>query len=205
LRTRIASSLHRFRRTRGLSIREDDRGGLVLVVVVVSDIADPAFLARFRTAVEQTFNRAPAARARRFSVDLRVRAIPPAMLYSGEGGPPAKGAAIDLADHIRRFPAGSLILTTGAESTHAFGGHYVALGPGPLTPRVLAHEFGHLLGFADAYIRTYEGDPRAPYGVVLIEWSGLYDDLMGSPRHGSVDAQMIDTLISNYRSEAASR
>jgi hypothetical protein len=79
-----------------------------------------------------------------------------------------------------RCPTESLILTTGAESTDAFGGHDVALGPGPLTLRVLAPAFGHLLGFADAYIRTY-------------------DDLMAASRHGKVDAHMIDTLITNYR------
>ena len=98
-----------------------------------------------------------------------------------------------------RFPAGALVLTTGAESTHAFTGRYVALGPSPVTPRVLAHEFGHLLGFDDAYVRSYQGDPRDAHGVVVIEWSGLFDDLMGAPGSGRVGARMIDTLITNYR------
>lgn len=99
---------------------------------------------------------------------------------------------------MARFPAGALVLTTGAESTHAFAGAYVALGPSAVTPRVLAHEFGHLLGFSDAYLRSFRGEPGDAYGVEVIEWSGLVDDLMGAPRLGRVSRDMIDTLITSY-------
>ena len=67
-----------------------------------------------------------------------------------------------------------------------------------MTRRTLAHEFGHLLGFSDAYLRSYRGDPRDPYGVVLVEWTGLIDNLMGSPEVGRVTEGMIETLIDAY-------
>jgi hypothetical protein len=77
-------------------------------------------------------------------------------------------------------------------------GRNITLGPDPITRRELAHEFGHLLGFSDAYLRSYKGDPRDPYGVVLLEWTGLIDNLMGSPAVGRVTEAMIETLIDTY-------
>jgi hypothetical protein len=74
----------------------------------------------------------------------------------------------------------------------------ITLGPDPITRRVLAHEFGHLLGFSDAYLRSYQGDPRDPYGVVFLEWTGLIDNLIGSPAVGRVTNAMIETLIDAY-------
>ncbi len=196
LRARIVDRVVRFARTPGLALRTDPPGGRVLAVTLVTDIVDEAFLDRFRDGVAQAYTRSPAARDRRFEVRLDITVIPPAALYPG--GVPETGAEIDLAAHLARFPDGALILTTGAESTHAFTGRYVALGPSPLTPRVLAHEFGHLLGFSDTYVRSYTGAPGDAHGVVVIEWSGLHDDLMGSPGSGRVGGRMIDTLIENY-------
>ncbi len=175
----------------------------VLSVTIFTDVENKDFLARFRNGVEQAFNRSPAARARGFEIALTIRTIPPASLYPD--GAPAAGAAIDLKAHAGRFPDGALVLTMGAESTHAFTGRYIALGPSPVTPRVLAHEFGHLLGFDDTYVRSYEGDPRDAFGVVVIEWSGLFDDLMGAPGSGRVSPRMIDTLITNYLLDAGAR
>ena len=37
-----------------------------------------------------------------------------------------------------------------------------------------------------------------PFGVVLVEWSGLTDDLMGNPGVGRVSNEMIDRLIDAY-------
>ena len=72
------------------------------------------------------------------------------------------------------------------------------LGPGELAPRVLAHEFGHLLGFDDAYLRGFEGELGGTYGAVFVEWVGLRDDLMGNPAGGSVTAPMLDRLFEAY-------
>ncbi len=200
LRQRIVRQFFRFRRTKGLAIRTLAGNRNVLPVTIFTDVENKDFLARFRDGVEQAFNRSPAARARGFEIALTIRTIPPATLYPD--GAPAAGAAIDLKAHAGRFPDGALVLTMGAESTHAFTGRYIALGPSPVTPRVLAHEFGHLLGFNDTYVRSYEGDPRDAFGVVVIEWSGLFDDLMGAPRSGRVSPRMIDTLITKYLLDA---
>jgi hypothetical protein len=100
--------------------------------------------------------------------------------------------------HVDRFPEQALVLTTGTASTHAWTGRSVLLGPSPLRRRDLAHEFGHLLGFADAYLRGFEGEPTGAFGVVVVEWVGLQDDLMGSPESGRVTETMIDRLIDAY-------
>ena len=111
---------------------------------------------------------------------------------------PARSTAIDMKEHLARFPADALILTTGGESTHAWVGHYIALGPNPITRRTLAHEFGHLLGFSDNYLRGYDGDSRDPFGVVLVEWTGLIDNLMGDSESGRVTEKMIEKLMEAY-------
>lgn len=113
-------------------------------------------------------------------------------------GEPAAGSLIDLDDHLGRFPAGALVLTTGAKHTHVRQRRVVILGPGHLSRRVLAHEFGHLLGFSDACLRGYEGDPLDPWGAVIVEWDGLTDDLMSSPGRGRVSQHMIQQLLSAY-------
>ena len=73
------------------------------------------------------------------------------------------------------------------------------LGSDPLARRTLAHEFGHLLGFTDAYLRGFEGDPAGPFGVVFVEWWGLQQDLMGDAGRGRVSRDMIARLIEAYR------
>ena len=77
-------------------------------------------------------------------------------------------------------------------------GDRIVLGTRPVSGRTLAHEFGHLLGFSDAYVRGYDGSPEDPYGVVLVEWTGLTNDLMGSPGGGKVSDEMMRTLIETY-------
>jgi hypothetical protein len=64
--------------------------------------------------------------------------------------------------------------------------------------RALAHEFGHLLGFGDAYLRGFDRAAKSAFGVVLVEWTGLRHDLMGNPSGGRVDATLIDRLLQEY-------
>jgi hypothetical protein len=196
LRDEILGRLAPFRPTPGLCLAERADGMRVLTVEVATDIEDDAFLDRVRRAVERTWSASEAAHGRRFALELRWRRIPPGQLYPA--GAPVYGAAIDAADHQRRFPDEALVFTTGVESTHAWTGRSVLLGPSPTSGRTLAHEFGHLLGFDDAYLRGYEGDPAGTYGAVIVEWVGLRDDLMGNPLGGAVTAEMIDRLIAAY-------
>jgi hypothetical protein len=72
------------------------------------------------------------------------------------------------------------------------------LGPGNRSRRTLAHEFLHLLGFADTYVRSYTGAPEDPFGVLFFEWIGLTNDIMGDPGPGRVSDKIIETIISAY-------
>jgi hypothetical protein len=67
-----------------------------------------------------------------------------------------------------------------------------------LSRNTLAHEFAHLLGFDDTYVRGFDGETGGPFGVVLVEWTGLADDLMGWPAGGRVSERMIARLIEAY-------
>ena len=77
-------------------------------------------------------------------------------------------------------------------------GDHIFLGTGPLSRRELAHEFGHLLGFEDAYVRGYDGEPGDAYGVTVVEWTGLTAVLMGDSARGRASVEMITTLITAY-------
>ena len=46
------------------------------------------------------------------------------------------------------------------------------------------HEFGHLLGFPDGYIRGYKD--LGETGLQIEELTTVYDDIMSSPRDGAV-------------------
>ena len=195
LRSEILEQVAPFAPTSGLRCREVG-GRRVLPVDVHTDIEDEEFLATFAGAVADAWSQSDAARAQRFSVELSWKRVASETLYPE--GPPATGEAIDMEAHVDRFPEQALVLTTGAASTHSWTGRSVLLGPSPLRRRELAHEFGHLLGFTDAYLRGFEGEPTGTFGVVVVEWVGLQDDLMGSPESGRVTETMIDRLIDAY-------
>ena len=150
----------------------------------------------FKAGVDEAFSQSVAARTHQFSVDLEWRLVGADALY--QDGPPRYGAVIDLGAHRSRFLDCPLVLTTGAESTHALVGDRIVLGTDPESHNTLAHEFGHLLGFSDAYVRGYDGDPGGDYGAVIVEWTGLSDDLMGSPGRGRVSSEMIETILTAY-------
>jgi hypothetical protein len=63
----------------------------------------------------------------------------------------------------------------------------MVLGLGPLQPRTLAHEFGHLIGFEDCYFRTLSPVAGGWLGVEIQERDNpLYpDDLMCDNERGS--------------------
>jgi len=169
LRKEIAERASPFNAAPGLSIERRD-GERVMPIAIVTDIGDPAFLDAFAAAVQVSFAESEAARALRFRVELSIRRVTPESLYPE--GPPERGASIDEKEHLSRFPEGALVLTTGADSTHAWAGHSLHLGADPVRPRVLAHEFAHLLGFTDAYADPARG--RVSEGMIrrLLEACG---------------------------------
>jgi hypothetical protein len=191
----LVEKLAPFRPNSALELaQEADR--LTLQVKVHTDIADESFLAAFKEAVHSAYCESDAARSRGFALDLELIHVSPGVLYPD--GAPSPGTEIDVDAHLERFPPDSLVLTTGAASTYAFTGRVILLGSDPIAGRTLAHEFGHLLGFDDAYLRGYDGDPEGPYGVVVVEWSGLSDDLMSNSRGGQVTDEMIESMIVAY-------
>jgi len=196
LKQEIDESVYTFNPTANLEITINEDGIHVLPVTVYTDIEDKEFLTAFREGVEEAFSHSMAARKQQFSVDLDIRQFAMTELYPQAA--PARGSEINLKYHISLFPPESLSLTTGAASTHAWVGRNITLGPKSTNRRTLAHEFGHLLGFSDAYLRSYQGDPNDHYGVVFLEWTGLTNNLMGSPGTGRVSEDMIETLIDVY-------
>ncbi len=185
-----------FRPTPGLALVNTDEGERVLPVTVCTDIEDKGFLQAFKQGVDEAFNQSLAVGAHRFSLQLNWRVVDADVLYPE--GAPRRGDRIDVATHLSLFKDCPLILTTGASSTNAWVGKRIVLGTDPERRRTLAHEFGHLLGFEDAYLRGYTGDPDGVYGVEFVEWTGLTDDLMGDSDRGQVSEAMIATLITAY-------
>jgi hypothetical protein len=127
-----------------------------------------------------------------YLVELDLRKVPAAELYRGRTAP-TNGEHIDIEKHVSRFPGDGGVLTTGAEFTHGSVGRYVALGPGDLAPKTLAHEFGHILGFNDGYIRGYSdlGDR----GFEILELTAFFDDIMSAPREGHVQPTHFKLLL----------
>lgn len=194
LRAEITARIAPLVAVKGLAITTTVGGQRVLQLPVVTDIEDASFRAHLVRAVQTTWNDSPAALQAKLTINLELTALTPAELYGGNA--PAAGATIDEATHLGRFEAGALVITTGAARTHAIVGRYVQLGTDPLSARQLAHEVGHLLGFADAYLRGFE--EAGKFGVIVVEWSGLQDDLMGSPSSGRVTTGMIQQLLDAY-------
>jgi hypothetical protein len=77
----------------------------------------------------------------------------------------------------------------------------VFLGTAKTSRRVLAHEFAHLLGLDDAYIRAWEGSPDDPDGVVFLEVTPFPESLLASPGTGRVTPGMVKALLDSYGSK----
>ncbi len=158
-------------------------------VPVYTDIADRNFVATVKRIIEAIWNLRDG--AREFRVELDITYVPSKSLYP-DGAMPAVGEPIDLPRHLQRFPADAAILTTGALTTHVQS-YAIVLGPHPITPRILAHEFGHLLCFRDAYVRGYEDLGKD--GFQILEVSTDPTDIMADPVAGSVQVKHFEMLL----------
>ena len=166
-----------------------------------TDIDDADFVQSFKTAIERVWHLREG--GDEFSVQLSITHVPAARLYGerpecGQGHarciPPRKGEQIDVPQHMILFPEGGAVLTTGAISTHVTG-RAIVPGPHDIAPHVLAHEFGHILGFGDVYFRGYR-DLGAD-GYQVMEVVADPDDIMGAPGTGPVLRRHFEKIIGN--------
>lgn len=168
----------------------------IITVPIVTDIEDTTFVNEFARVVSERWQaRGP---GMEYRVVAAIRVISPSMLYCPPAearpcAPPERGAAINMAAHLARFPAGAAVLTTGAGSTHFEGGRAVVLSPHDAPRYLIAHEFGHLLGFRDAYIRGFRD--AANDGLIVTELVVDNGDVMGNSRDGSVRATHFERLL----------
>jgi len=157
-------------------------------VPVYTDIEDRDFVEAVKRSIESIWRLRAGQDS--FRVDLNIVYVSSEELYPE--GRPANGTPISILRHVARFPASGAILTTGAQTTHVQN-NAIVLGPHSVTPRLLAHEFGHILGFRDGYVRGYRnlrGD-----GFQIMEVISDPADIMAAPLSGMVLRSHFEALL----------
>ena len=180
--------------TPGFIRLEQSNDEWVFRIPVFTDIEDQDFVAAAKRIIESTWRiRGP----KSFRVELEVSHVSSALLYA-DVIKPARGAPLDLRRHLGRFPSGGAILTTGALTTHVQD-YAIVLGPRAIAPRILAHEFGHILGFRDGYIRGYKN--LGKNGFQITEAVAFPGDIMTAPSTGRVLPAHFEKLIERANRE----
>ena len=177
-----------------LRIENRNPGLWIVHVPLYTDIDDHEFVQRFTAEVERVWHLYSG--GNEFRVELSVFFIPTRNLYNNRGKThsPSPGDEIDLERHLAMFPGNGAILTTGAIATHVRG-RAIVLGPHALSGGVLAHEFGHTLGFRDSYFRGYQD--LGQDGFQIMEIDADTDDIMGRADSGAALAKHFAALISS--------
>jgi hypothetical protein len=169
-----------------IAIDRSKQARVVVRVPVYTDIDDEEFLAKAKTAIEDMWQASDGDTA--YFLQMNVKRVPPVA---------QRGDRIDVRTHAAEFPEDGAVLTTGAQTTHSLVGRYVALAPGDLSARTLAHEFGHVLGFRDGYIRGYHD--LGEHGFEILELTSVFDDIMSAPREGHVQATHFKLLVEGLK------
>ena len=170
-----------------------------ITVPVCTDIADKKFLATAKAAIERLWSIDD--RENMYKMTVLWRLIPASTLYR-HGKPPLKGEHLDVKKHAALFPKDCAALTTGINSTYAIPGDYIALGPQAISHNVLAHEFGHLLGFIDGYFRGYRD--LGEQGLEVLEIVPDPDDIMCTPGLGHVRPHHYQRIFENFKKPQSS-
>ena len=172
----------------------------VVHVPFYTDIADRQFVHAFEHAVQSVWRLRDGGDT--FRVRLSIAYVATRRLYQGRRAPQA-GDQIDVGAHAALFPSGGAVLTTGANTTHFTAGRCIAVAPHDLPPHVLAHEFGHAVGFKDVYFRGYRD--LGEDGFEVTEVVADADDIMGDPGAGPVLRRHFQKLIGTGIPAAAGR
>ena len=159
---------------------------VVIRVPLYTDIEDEEFLTKAKGAIEELWQAQDGDTS--YLLEIELRKVTPVA---------QRGDRIDVRAHAAKFPEDGAVLTTGAQTTHSLVGRYVALAPGDLSTRTLAHEFGHVLGFRDGYIRGYRdlGDR----GFEILELTSVFDDIMSAPREGHVQPAHFKLILDSLK------
>lgn len=193
--SRLREDFMKFSRRMDHRLVEKEDGTRELAISLMTDIQDKTFLKAFADGIERYWNGAEAMTDAGVRIRLELKHVSPESLYPE--GPPAHGEKIDKLKHLARFAPG-FVLTTGVASTHVFGGRAILVGAKSVEPHELAHEFAHLLGFQDRYLRAYERAVGHADGVVVVEISAFRNDIMGNSSQGKVKPWMVAKLIEAY-------
>ncbi len=146
-----------------------------ITLPIATDITDRKFIAEVDGALIAHWNQSPWAKEEGVSFRIQWTLLPlDKSFLHGKS---------TLEEHLARWEskssanAGTAHITTGGLTTYTRGSTLV-LGPGKINPRTIAHELGHIMGFADCYLRTLSG--QGFFGEAVLEWDNpLYpDDLM---------------------------
>lgn len=174
---------------RFVRVRKDGSTSVTLQVRVHTDIDDDTWLSQAKSAIEDIWRTEQG--GTRYAIEIEFSKTKPKET-------PQAGEHLDMEKYIGRFPNDGGVLTTGAQFTYGSVGRAVVLGPGDLAPRTLAHEFGHVLGFTDGYIRGYTD--LGEKGFEILELTSSFDDIMSAPREGHVQPAHFKLLMESLGS-----
>ncbi|HEX7230790.1 MAG TPA: hypothetical protein VF452_10380, partial [Candidatus Binatia bacterium] len=158
-------------------------------VPLYTDIENRSFVAAAKRMIEAVWQHSE--NSNTYRVTIEVSFVPADVLYA-ESEKPTPGKPLNLSKHLGKFSADAAILTTGALTTHVEK-NAIVLGPHAISPGVLAHEFGHILGFRDRYVRGYRDLGKD--GFEVLETIADPHDIMGVPASGGVLATHFRSLI----------